>query len=119
VLGSTAHTTTSSAASMPSSGKLKPNSIRPCRLLLAWRPTRARNVDVHRCLFGIDANRPELIAAWWQGNTLDANAAATLWAAYPWQLSRPAPDDVAEVIEQGQQVEAYQPAGQQDRSASA
>jgi hypothetical protein len=63
VLGSNAHTTTSSAASMPSSGKLKPNSIRPCRLLLAWRPTRARNVDVHRALFGIYASRPALFKA--------------------------------------------------------
>jgi|688.fasta_scaffold244264_1 hypothetical protein len=98
---------------MPSSGKLKPNSIRPCRLLLAWRPTRARNVDVHRALFGVDANRPELIAAWWQGNTLDAKAAADLWARHRWQLSMPAPADVAEVIEQGQQLEPYQrrPAG--------
>jgi hypothetical protein len=101
MLGSTTHTTTTNAASMPSSGKLKPNSIRPCRLLLAWRPTRARNVDVHRCLFGFDASSPQLIAAWWQGNTLDAKAAATLWAAHPWQLSSPAPADVAEVIEQG------------------
>jgi hypothetical protein len=93
---------------MPSSGKLKPGSIRPCRLLLAWRPTRARNVDVHRCLFGIDASRPQLVGAWWQGNTLDAKAAATLWAAHPWRISRPAPADVAEVIEQGQQLEACQ-----------
>jgi hypothetical protein len=47
---------------MPSSGKLKPSSIRPCRLLLAWRPTRARNVDVHRALFGVDVNRTLLVA---------------------------------------------------------
>ena len=86
---------------MPASGKLKPNSIRPCRLLLASRPSRARNVDMHRCLFGVDASRPELVAAWWQGNTLDAKAAANLWAEHPWRLSRPAPPDVAAVIEQG------------------
>jgi hypothetical protein len=86
---------------MPASGKPHPNSIRPCRLLLVWRPTRARNVDMHRCLFGVNANRPLLVAAWWQGNTLDEKAAATLGAAHPWQLSRPAPADVVEVIEQG------------------
>jgi hypothetical protein len=90
---------------MRSSGKLKPNSIRPCRLLLAWRPTRARNVDVHRALFGVDANRPELVAAWWQGNTLDATAAADLWARHRWQLSRPAPADVAALLSQGEQLE--------------
>lgn len=91
---------------MPSSAKLKPNSIRPIRPLLACRPTRAHNVDEHRCLFGVDASRPELVAAWWQGNTLDAKAAAKLWAEHPWQLNRPAPPDVAEVIEQGLQLEA-------------
>lgn len=101
-------TFTNSATAMPASGKLKPNSIRPCRLLLASRPSRARNVDMHRCLFGLDANAPQLVAAWWQGNTLDAKAAAAMWAAHSWQLNRPAPPDVAEVIQQGLQLEACQ-----------
>ncbi|MFO0103963.1 MAG: hypothetical protein ACK516_01630, partial [Cyanobium sp.] len=65
---------------MPASGKLKPNSIRPCRLLLACRPTRAHNLDVHLCLFGVDASCPELVANWWKGNTLDVKASAKLWA---------------------------------------
>jgi hypothetical protein len=93
---------------MPAIRKLKPNSIRPCRLLLASRPSRARNVDMHRCLFGLDANAPQLVAAWCQGNTLDAKAAAKLWAEHPWRLSQPAPQDVADVIEQGLQLEACQ-----------
>ncbi len=82
VLGSTTSNITTTTASMPSSGKFKPGSIRPCRLILAWRPARARNVDMHRCLFGLDANLPQLVAAWWQGNTLDAKAAADLWARH-------------------------------------
>ena len=44
--------------------------------------------------------RPELVAGWYQGLTLDAIKAQKLWAAHEWQLIDP-PADLVELMQEG------------------
>jgi hypothetical protein len=85
---------------------LKPRSVHFGRPLLAWRPQRKRGAPVGRALFALHCSRPHLIAAWYQGSTLDAAAAQQLWDAHPWQLIDP-PEDVAECLTGGQVLGAF------------
>lgn len=91
---------------MPRSGPtLKPRSVQFGRPLLAWRPNPSRGSTVRRALFAVHCNRPQLIAAWHQGDSLDATRAQKLWEAHRWQLLKP-PADVAQSLAQGQPLVA-------------
>ena len=95
------------SASLPSmASKPRPGSLRPIRLLPASAPSTTRNVERHRALFGLDPKRPQLVAAWWRGDTLTAAAAADLWRRHQWQPVLDPPPDVAEMLEQGKQLAA-------------
>lgn len=67
------------------------------RPLLAWRPGPNSTTPTLRALFAVHCNRPQLIAAWHRGDTLDAVKAQQLWAAHQWQLISP-PADVAALL---------------------
>lgn len=83
------------------SPSLKPRSMRFGRPLLAWRTNPDRGPAELHALFAVHSSRPQLIAGWHRGDTLDAAKAAQLWAAHPWQLISP-PPDVAELVAAGQ-----------------
>jgi hypothetical protein len=71
---------------------LKPRSVHFGRPLLAWRTHHSRDSSVRRALFALHSSRPQLIAAWHQGRSLDAAEAQKLWASHPWQLTDPPAD---------------------------
>jgi hypothetical protein len=83
-----------------SSDKPTSRAVQFGRPLLAWRPSTHRGIDSHRVLFAVHSTRPQLIAAWHRGDTLDAAKAQQLWDAHQWQLISP-PSDVAGLLEQG------------------
>ena len=74
--------------------------LRCGRPLLASRPITMRGATSRRALFFLHPCRPLLIAAWHQGDSLDAAKAARLWAAHTWELSNP-PGDVAGLLDAG------------------
>lgn len=82
---------------------LKPRSVHFGRTLLAWRHQRKRGAPIGRALFALHTSRPQLIAAWHLGSSLDAAAAQRLWDAHPWQLINP-PEDVAQYLAGGQSL---------------
>ncbi|MEN9541377.1 MAG: hypothetical protein RLZZ459_1468 [Cyanobacteriota bacterium] len=82
---------------------LKPRSVHFGRPLLAWRPHQSRASSVRRALFAVHSSRPQLIAAWHQGTTLDAAGAQKLWEAHPWELIDP-PADVVRCLDGGQSL---------------
>ena len=84
---------------------LKPRSVHFGRPLLAWRTQRKQGAPIGRALFALHTSRPQLIAAWHQGSSLDAAAAKRLWDTHPWQLINP-PEDVAECLAGGQTLVA-------------
>jgi hypothetical protein len=93
-----------------SSTKAKPPALQLGRPLLAWRPGTTRGVDKQRALFAVHSARPQLIAAWHRGDTLDAAKAQQLWATHRWQLISP-PPDVAGLVAAGQPLLAAPIAG--------
>jgi hypothetical protein len=75
----------------------RPRPVPFGRPLLAWRPNPYRGPEELRALFAVHCNRPQLIAAWHRGDSLDAAKAQQLWAAHRWQLISP-PADVAALL---------------------
>ena len=70
-----------------------------------WRPNPYRGPEELRALFAVHCNRPQLIAAWHRGDSLDATKAQQLWAAHRWQLISP-PADVAALLSADQPLVA-------------
>ena len=85
--------------------KPRPHPIPFGRPLLAWRPNPHTGPAELRALFAVHCSRPQLIAAWHRGDSLDAAKAQQLWAAHQWQLISP-PRDVAAALAQGQALVA-------------
>lgn len=83
---------------------MNPPPLRQPRLrpLLATRPgPHNRPSSITRALFALHLQRPELVAAWHKGDTLDTRRAQTLWRSHPWQLIEP-PADVVALLERGE-----------------
>lgn len=88
------------------------------RPLLANRPIASRyGSGQRRALFFLHPCRPLLIAAWHQGDSLDASKAARLWAAHNWELSDP-PSDVAGLLDAGQPLQTLAEARRERASRS-
>ncbi len=78
----------------------RPRSVHFGRPMLAWRPNPCPGSAELRALFAVHCSKPQLIAAWHRGDSLDAAKAQQLWAAHTWRLISP-PADVAAALAQG------------------
>lgn len=81
------------------------------RPLLAWRPQTGRHATGLLALFALHPSRPELVAGWHQGLSLDLAKARRLWDAHPWEVIDP-PPDLLQLLEEGRSPAAdHQRAG--------
>jgi len=72
---------------------LRLSRVRP---LLATRPAPRNHAGAATlALFALHLERPELVAAWHKGDTLDTHRARALWHSHPWQVIDPPPDVLA------------------------